>query len=98
MESTKGAMIIREADLMNPMVEIKTRLKEVGSSLGLVIPKDEVIKNNLKPNQKVKVIVELQVKGVKVRDIFGKMINIKKPTEQILKELDEELDSKFFKK
>lgn len=33
---------------------------------------------------------------LKVKDIFGKLKEIKKPTEQIMEELDSELDSKFF--
>ena len=38
-------------------------------------------------------------KPLKVKDIFGKLklIKFEKSTEEILKEVDEELDSKFFR-
>ena len=42
---------------------------------------------------------EITDKSLKVQDIFGKLKSRKfrKSTEEILKEVDEELDSKFFK-
>jgi len=38
------------------------------------------------------------MKKIKVKDIFGKLKNWKKPTKQIMKETDKELDSKIIKK
>ena len=76
------------------MIERETKLRAWGNSIGLVIPKEDVIKENLRPDQKVKVIIT-PIKTVKVKDIFGKL-KFKRNTEEIMKEVDKELDSKFF--
>ena len=77
------------------MIEMETKLKGWGNSIGLVIPKNMIRVGNLKPKQRVRVIIK-PVKVLKVRDLFGKFKNIKKPTDQIMKEIDRDLDSKFF--
>jgi len=77
------------------MIELETKLKGWGNSIGLVIPKDMIRENNLKLKQRVKIIIK-PIKALKVKDLFGKFKNIKKPTDQIMKEIDKELDSKFF--
>ena len=76
------------------MIERETTLRAWGNSIRLVIPKEDVKKENLHPDQKVKVIIT-PIKSVKVKDIFGKL-KLKKSTEQIMKDTDKELDSKFF--
>ena len=76
------------------MIERETKLRAWGNSIGLVIPKEDVIKENLRPDQKVKVVIT-PIKTVKVKDIFGKL-KFKRSTEEIMKEVDKELDSKFF--
>ena len=76
------------------MIERETKLRAWGNSIGLVIPKEDVIKENLRPDQKVKVIIT-PIKTVKVKDIFGKL-KFKRSTEAIMKEVDKELDTKFF--
>ena len=76
------------------MIEHETRLKAWGNSIGVVIPKEEIKKEGLHVDQKVKIIIT-PVKTLKVKDIFGKLklgIN----TKELLKEVDEELESKFF--
>jgi len=75
------------------MIEHETKLKAWGNSIGIVIPKEEIKKEGLHVDQKVKVVIT-PVKTLKVKDIFGKLklgIN----TKELLKEVDEELDSKF---
>ena len=76
------------------MIEHETRLKAWGNSIGVVIPKEEIKKEGLHVDQKVRVIIT-PVKTLKVKDIFGKL-KLDKSTEQIMKEIDEDLDSKFF--
>ena len=76
------------------MIERETKLRAWGNSIGVVIPKEDVIKENLQVDQKVKVIIT-PVGAVKVKDIFGKL-KIKKSTEDITKEVNRELDTKFF--
>ena len=76
------------------MIEHETRLKVWGNSIGVVIPKEDIKKEGLHVDQKVKVIIT-PVRTLKVKDIFGKLklgIN----TKELLKEVDGELDSKFF--
>lgn len=75
------------------MIERETKLKSWGNSIGIVIPKEDVIKENLHPDQKVKVMIT-PMKTLKVKDIFGKL-KFKKSTEEMMKEIDKELDSKF---
>ena len=77
------------------MIELETKLKDWGNSIGLVIPKDMIRVNNLKARQKVKVIIK-PIKILKVKDLFGRFRDIKEPADKIMKEIDKELDSKFF--
>jgi len=76
------------------MIEHETRLKAWGNSVGVVIPKEDIKKEGLHVDQKVKVVIT-PVKTLKVKDIFGKL-KLKRSTKELLKEVDEELDSKFF--
>lgn len=76
------------------MIEHETKLKAWGNSIGIVLPKEDIKREGLHVDQKVKVIIT-PVKTLKVRDIFGKL-KLKINTKELLKEVDEELDSKFF--
>ena len=76
------------------MIEQETRLKAWGNSIGIVIPKEDIKKEGLHVDQKVKVVIT-PVKTLKVKDIFGKL-KLKINTKELLKEVDKELDSKFF--
>ena len=80
---------------VDKMIECETKLKKWGNSIGFIIPKQEVEKENLHPDQIVKAIIKPK-EVVKVKDIFGRL-KFKKSTEQIMKEIRNELDSKFFK-
>ncbi|MBS3096015.1 hypothetical protein J4480_01090 [Candidatus Woesearchaeota archaeon] len=79
---------------MYNMIERETTLRAWGNSIGLVIPKEDVKKEGLHVDQKVKVVIT-PVKTLKVKDIFGKL-KLKINTKELLKEVDKELDSKFF--
>ena len=81
-------------------MEIETVLRKWGNSLGIVIPKKELVSLQLKANQKVR--ITLRKKPVtKVKDMLGflekRNIRLEKSTEEIMREIDAELDSKFFK-
>ena len=78
------------------MIECETKLKTWGNSIGIVIPKEKIEKEHLKIDQKVRVIIS-PTKMLKVKDIFGNLKNWKKPTNQIMADVDKELDSKLFK-
>ena len=76
------------------MIKCETKLKTWGNSIGLVIPKEELKRGKLKPDQLVRVII-CKKKMLKVKDIFGKLKNWNKSTEEIMREIDKELDSKW---
>lgn len=76
------------------MIEHEATLKAWGNSVGIVIPKEDIKKEGLRIDQKVKVIIT-PVKTLKVKDIFGKL-KLKINTKELLKEVDKDLDSKFF--
>ena len=75
------------------MIEHETRLKAWGNSIGIVLPKEDIKKEGLHVDQKVKVVIT-PVKTLKVKDIFGQL-KLKQSTKELLKEVDKELDSKF---
>lgn len=50
--------------------QTKVRIKEWGNSLGVTIPKEIVIKENLKPNDEITITV---TKKEVIEDFFGKL-------------------------
>ncbi len=66
--------------------------KKWGNSIGVIIPKEVVDKEGIKPEQKV----EIEIKGKKtvLEELFG-ALPFKKTTEQLLKE-SRELESKYW--
>ena len=75
-------------------MEIETRTKKWGSSLGIIIPKKIVEEENLKQNQVIKILaVETEAK-TRIKDIFGKLknwkINAQKFKDEIRKEESDE--------
>ncbi len=79
--------------MYNYMIEIKARTKKWGNSIGVVIPKEVVREENIKPNQQVTLMIS-QKPITKVKDIFGTM-TFKKSTEQLMREVDKEFDFGF---
>ncbi|MFH1440195.1 MAG: hypothetical protein ABIG89_06505 [Candidatus Woesearchaeota archaeon] len=77
------------------MFECETVVKSWGNSLGVVLPKKKVAKENISVNQKVRIIVTSQ-KKLTAREIFGKL-KFKTPTHELKKMWKKELDSKFFR-
>lgn len=78
------------------MLEYTTKLKAWGNSLGIVVPKEQAEKEKLKTEQEIKVIITPK-KVLKVKNIFGTLKGWKKPTANIMKDIDKELDSQFLK-
>ena len=78
------------------MIEYNTKLKSWGNSLGIIVPKEKSEKEHLKIDQEVRVIITPK-KMLRVKDIFGKLKNWKRSTEEIMKDVDREFDSKFLK-
>jgi len=67
------------------MIEIETRLKPWGNSVGVVIPKDELISEGLNINDEVEITIKK--KRNIIRETFG-ICKIKTPTDELLKESD----------
>ncbi|HLC85983.1 MAG TPA: AbrB/MazE/SpoVT family DNA-binding domain-containing protein [Candidatus Nanoarchaeia archaeon] len=69
------------------MITIETKLKGWGRSIGVIVPKEAVIKEHLKEGDKVELIILKKTNAL--RETFGKL-KFKRTTDDILKEVDEE--------
>jgi len=79
------------------MYKSETKLRAWGNSLGIVLPKEKLKEEGLSINDEVE--ITLRKKTSPLKDAFGKLKEFKarssKSTEEILKEVDEELRSRF---
>ena len=75
------------------MMELKTKTKKWGNSIGILIPKEAIRKENIKPDQEITVLISAKpiTKG---KDIWGTM-KFKKSTEELMREVDKDLDFGF---
>ena len=72
------------------MIEIEGTTKKWGqSSLAFIIPKEIVKEKHLKSNQRIKLL--LIEEGNILGETFGIFKNWRKSTQQIMKEIDEDL-------
>lgn len=71
------------------MIELNTKLRKWGNSLGIVVPLKAIKDRNIKEGTEVKVEI-MQKKGNPLRETFG-TLKFKKPIKQLMKEIDEEL-------
>lgn len=72
-------------------MQIETKTKKWGSSLGIIIPKEIVEKESLKQNQEIIILAVETGTKTKVKDIFGKL-KFKRPTQEILNEVDKDFE------
>ena len=75
-------------------MEIETRTKKWGSSLGIIIPKRIVITERIQAGQKISVDI-LSKKKTTGADIFGKF-KFKKPIQVLLDETDKDFEPEIF--
>ena len=75
------------------MLELKTKTKKWGNSIGVIIPKEIIREEAIKPNQEVTLWIKSRA-ITKVKDIFGKW-KFEKSTKKLMKELDKEFDLGF---
>lgn len=70
------------------MMEIKAKTKKWGNSIGIIIPKEAIRKENIKPDQEVTVLISAKpiTKG---KDICG-TLKFKESTEELMREIDRE--------
>lgn len=72
------------------MEAIETRVRKWGHSLGLVLPKEIVDQERIKPDQKIKILIIKENDAV--RKTFGILRGkLKKSTQQIMDETRKEL-------
>ncbi len=74
-------------------IEVKT--KKWGNSLGIIIPNKEAEKLKLKPKQKLRIDIHITTENP-LKEMFG-AYKFKRPTEEILKEIRGEFESKWEK-
>ena len=75
------------------MLEIKAKTKKWGNSIGVIIPKEVIRQQNIKPDQEVTLTISKKP-ITKVKDIFGTM-KFKEPTEKLMREIDREFGLDF---
>ena len=75
------------------MMEIKAKTKKWGNSIGILIPKEAIRQENIKPNQEVTIMISTKpiTKG---KDIWG-TFKFKEPTEKLMREIDKEFNLGF---
>ena len=68
-----------------------TKAKKIGGSIGVIIPKEMVEEERIFVDDILKIKIE---KSDDLNELWGKFKDIKKPTSQIMKEIDEgEIDA-----
>lgn len=71
------------------MIEIKTKLRKWGNSLGVVVPRNIIEKEKTKVGDDVTILFKKNDNNL-LRDVFGTH-RFSKNTDELLKEVDEEL-------
>lgn len=66
------------------MVEIETKTRKWGSSIGVVLPKKIVEEAGIKPNEKI--VIEVKRKPL-AKEFFGLLKDWKRPTQEIKDEM-----------
>ena len=69
------------------MIETEAQVKEWGRSVGIVIPKDAVLRERIAVGDTVKILIKK--KGNPLKETFG-IFKFKRSTEEILREIDKE--------
>ena len=70
------------------MIELKTKLRKWGNSLGIVIPLNKVKNENIKEGTEIKVLIKKDENVLK--ETFG-TFKFKKSTQKMIDEIDKEL-------
>lgn len=70
------------------MIDLKTRTKQWGNSVGVILPKDL----GIGADEEVRIHVERTSGVSRVKDLFGKF-RTHKSTRELMKEIDRELDA-----
>jgi antitoxin component of MazEF toxin-antitoxin module len=73
---------------------IEVRTKKWGNSIGVVIPVKVLERLNIKPEEEI--IIEIEKKNNVLKEMFG-TLKTKKSTEQIIKAVRKDIESKWLK-
>ncbi|MBI2576879.1 hypothetical protein HYV84_06690 [Candidatus Woesearchaeota archaeon] len=73
------------------MLEIETVVKEWGNSVGIVIPKEKALREELKANDRVTILLTKESDSLKVKDIFGS-VKWRIPIKRMMDESDKEFE------
>ena len=71
------------------MIEIKTKLRRWGNSFGVVVPLNKINQEDIKEGEEVFILIHKKKSNV-LKETFG-TFKFKKPVEQMMREIDEEL-------
>ncbi len=71
---------------------IESKIRKWGNSYGVLIPKEEIEKENLRDNETV--IVVIKRKMAPAKELFGSL-KIEESTDKIMREIDEKFKSRF---
>ena len=67
-------------------MQLNIKAKKFGGSIGIIIPKEIIIKEKISPEDTLKVNIE---KTSDLSFLWGKWKDIQKSTDEIMKEIDE---------
>ncbi len=69
------------------MLEVETKVREWGRSLGVVLPKDKVKEEKFKAGDSIRILIMKRINPI--QETFG-TLKLSRSTDEILKEVDEE--------
>lgn len=75
------------------MMEIKAKTKKWGNSIGIIIPKEVIREQNIKPDQEV--TFTISKKPITTGEDLWGTFKFKKSTEQLMREVDKDFDVGF---
>ena len=76
------------------MIEVRTKLRKWGNSLGVVVPKEGLKTEGINEDEEVRVLIMKDESPLE--EMFGTLKRkSKKSTQVIMKEIDKELDTRF---
>ena len=70
------------------MIEVEAKIRKWGRSFGVVIPKEKIIKEGIKEDETISLLIGK--KSNVLKDTFG-TLKFGKSTEQMMKEIDKDL-------
>lgn len=76
------------------MEKTSVQVKKWGNSFGVILPKRIVDEKEIKEGMEIEIAIQTKNK-TKVKDVFGILKEkLKRPTDEVLNEIDKELDPK----